>query len=64
MQVSDQLTRAERVRLEAFAQAVASGMVVPLRSFEEGGPKTLDDLFARAEAVEAWLLKAAETRTN
>lgn len=62
----DQLTRAERVRLESFAQAVNSTMPVRLGGdrdvFKDGPPVSIDDLFARAEAIEAWLLKAPEAR--
>lgn len=52
----DKLTRAERVRLEAFAQAVNSSFT--LRNKITGDTPSLVDLFTQAEKIEAWL-KAA-----
>lgn len=52
--IVDKLTRAERLRLEAFNQAVqASGAALR-------GGVDVGKLFADAEAIEAWLRKARE----
>jgi len=74
MSGEDKLTRAERVRLESFAQAINSAMAVRLSGEGQpavnqaaiagriGGepPITMDDLFRRAELIETWLKKARE----
>lgn len=48
----DQLTRAERIRLESLAQAQSlTGMTATKQP-------TVDDVLATAERVEAWLKRA------
>lgn len=65
MSPTDQLTRPERVRLEALAQAIASAAVIPLFAFEERGgagvpaSEKVEKLLARAEDIEQWLLSAS-----
>lgn len=53
----DQLTRAERIRLESFAQAVNAAAT--LRYGGEGWAKP-SDLFTLAELIEGWLKRAKE----
>lgn len=47
MPSQDQLTRAERIRLEALAQAIASQMTLRQSDFEA--------VLRRAERIEEWL---------
>lgn len=65
----DKLTRAERIRLEAFAQAVNSAAAVRLAgpdrnpepvfvSLGDQERRLFAALLDRAEAIEAWLYKA------
>ena len=49
--IQDKLTRAERLRLEAFNQVNLRNQMRPL---------PLKDQFAEAEAVEQWLKKARD----
>lgn len=65
----DKLTHAQRVRLEAFAQACNSNMIVYIEPDTQPGlpagvvrhpserppERTMENLFARAEQIEAWL---------
>lgn len=51
--VEDKLTRVERIRLESLAMT--------FRAMDFVGPQarpTLDDVFASADKIEAWLRKA------
>lgn len=52
MKPGDQLTRAERVRLEALNQAINSAMTLRVAS--------LPELLTRAEEIETWLRRARE----
>lgn len=66
----DQLTRGERIRLEAFAQAASVGGIpmdqaeAEVRNQAREQEKviyiTLDDIFARALQIEAFLKRADE----
>lgn len=65
--LEDKLTRAERIRLEAFAQALNSAHVVGLAAQlpsnvvaidAEPRRRTMADVFQRAEEIEAWLKRA------
>lgn len=65
----DKLTHRQRVRLEAFSQALNSTMAVRLVPPHPAGvvaiaerPTTMADVFARAEEIEAWLWKVDEGR--
>ncbi len=66
----DHLTHRQRVRLESFAQAINSSMPVPLQKplpadvvrVGSHRPNTMEELFARAEEIEAWLWKVEEER--
>lgn len=52
--IQDQLTRAQRVRLEALSQAMAAtGLVSPQR------PK-IEDIFENAKRIEAFLKEARD----
>jgi len=63
LNLADQLTRGERIRLESFAQAVNSTMVAPLpaAAHNDGGLR-MAALLDRAEEIESWLLQAPEPR--
>ena len=56
MNHEDKLTRAERIRLEAFAQA---GMRHTMR-----GPVPLQEQLDEAEIIERWLYSAREQDTR
>ena len=50
----DKLTKAERLRLEAFAQAVNSSFTIRTN----GERPSLDDLFEHAKLIEKFLFEA------
>jgi hypothetical protein len=54
---NDQLTKPERLRLEALAQAIASAMTVPIISFPEEADK-MRKLIERAREFEKFLKEA------
>lgn len=59
--MDDKLTHAQRVRLEAFGQAI--NVLYVLKSPSSAPPPpppTMAEVFARAEEIEAWLLKAED----
>lgn len=66
MMGEDKLTHRQRIRLEAFSQAIASTYVVSLLPPEQAdvvriapaSPPTMEALISRAEMIEAWLLRA------
>lgn len=53
----DKLSRAERIRLESFAQATNTVLMTRDRNTRP----TLGELFTQAEQIEAWLKKANES---
>lgn len=61
MTVQDKLTRGERIRLEAFAQACNSAAVAGPR-YDRPVTEPLAWLFERAEAIETWLLQAKDSQ--